>query len=311
MSESTVLGIHSWTNAKTQKEGSAFERFTDGHAWLSVTRNGKTEYYGLWPDSHPDIVERKQNDPDKTDIRIGREANSRPVASRYYTLTNEQAAKLDVALKENVTWGATMTCAGWASETVSEVTGKKLNATEFLSIETPRELVNSIKELEAKEPTAPNQPLPAIKQEPGSSDSFAPPERKAGVPAAYLDLHQTSVAAMHRLESGLGRTYDASSERLAWSATVLAASQGMDRIDHVVLSRGNGSVGAGEHFFVVQGALDDPAHQRFHGRTQEALDRSVGQSLVQLEQIERGRDMQQAVSLTEQQVQQHAPRSMG
>lgn len=311
MTGTTVLGVHSWVDAKTQKEGNAFDRFTDGHAWLSVTRNGKTEYYGLWPDSHPDIAELKQDDPDKSDIRIGREANSNPTASRYYTLTPEQAVKLDAALRENVAWGATMTCAGWASETVTEVTGKKLDATEFLSIETPRELIKTIQELEAKQSTALDQPLAPIKQAPGSSDSFGAVDAATRAPAAYQELHQTSVAAMHRLEAGLGRAYDARSERLAWSATVLAASGGIDRIDHVVLSRENGKVGAGEHFFVVKGALDDPAHQRFHGRTQMALDTHVEQSVAQLQELERNRSVQPVTPLVEQQVQQHSPRAMG
>ena len=42
-----VLGIHSHVDPNT--EGS-FNQFVDGHAWISVTRNGQTETYGLWPD---------------------------------------------------------------------------------------------------------------------------------------------------------------------------------------------------------------------------------------------------------------------
>lgn len=310
MSEQTVLGVHSWISAKTQKEGTAFERLTDGHAWLSVTRNGKTEYYGLWPDSHPDIVERNQNDPDKTDIRVGREANSRPTASRYYTLTPDQAAKLDLALKQDVSWGATMTCAGWASETVSDVTGRRLNATEFLSIETPRELVKTINALEAKEPTAPSQPLAPIKREPGSSDSFGALDDGARVPPAYLGLHQTSVAATQRLEAGLGRAYDANSHRLALGATVLAASEGIDRIDHIVLSRSNGIVGAGEYVFVVRGALDDPAHQRAHARTSDVLAASADQSIARLNALQQS-ELPPERAITEEQNRTHAPRALG
>lgn len=309
MGDQTVLGVHSWVSAKTQKEGSAFERFTDGHAWLSVTRNGKTEYYGLWPDSHPDIVEREQNDPDKTDIRVGREANSHPTASRYYTLTPEQSAKLDVALKQNVSWSATMTCAGWASETVSDVTGKRLNATEFLSIETPRELVKTIKALEAKEPTAPGRPLEPIKQEPGSSDSFGLLQDAARVPPAYLALHQTSIAATQRLEAGLGRAYDANSERLALGATLLAATEGIDRIDHIVLSRDNGVVGAGEHVFVVRGALDDPSHHRIHARTNDVLSADTDQSIARLQALQQNPQSPE-MTMMEEQNRTQAPRSI-
>ncbi|MEA5126542.1 hypothetical protein [Xanthomonas floridensis] len=93
-------------------------------------------------------------------------------ASRYYTLTSGQAKELEIALKQNVTWGPTTTCAGWASDTVTSVTGNKLDATEFLSIETPRELVKTIRQLEAKQPTAPDNALPAAEREPGSMDSL-------------------------------------------------------------------------------------------------------------------------------------------
>lgn len=39
-----VPGIHSHVDPRT--EGS-FNRFIDGHAWISVTRNDRTETYGL------------------------------------------------------------------------------------------------------------------------------------------------------------------------------------------------------------------------------------------------------------------------
>lgn len=43
--EKPSLGIHS--NAGPS------EGLTDGHAWISLTENGKTTLYGLWPDFHP------------------------------------------------------------------------------------------------------------------------------------------------------------------------------------------------------------------------------------------------------------------
>jgi len=309
MAEGTVLGVHGWVDEKTQKEGGALDRFTDGHAWLSVARDGKTEYYGLWPDSHPDIVEKKQNDPDQSDIRIGREANSNPTASRYYTLSPEQAAKLEEALKENVSWGPTTTCAGWASDTVTDVTGKKLDATEFLSIETPRELIKTIKALEAKEPTAPDHPLAPIEKKPGSSDSFHAQGTDFRPPDAFGGLHQTSVAATHRLETSLARAYDASSERLAYAATVLAASEGMSRVDHIVLNEKAGKIESGERFFVVQGGLDDPAHHRAHGSTRVAVETPVERSVAQLREIEIA-PIQKMDALALDQVQQVSPRTM-
>ena len=48
--EKVVLGIHSRVGPDP---GNSAGRFMDGHAWLSLTANGQTEYYGLWPDGHP------------------------------------------------------------------------------------------------------------------------------------------------------------------------------------------------------------------------------------------------------------------
>lgn len=150
-----------------QANGGSYDKFVDGHAWLSVTRDGKTQYYGLWPDDHP----RVKDNGDGTDIRIGLEKGFRSSADRYYELNPAQVTKLDEALRANVAWSPTTTCAGWASDTVSSVTGKKLAASEFLSIETPRKLAETISKLEAKEPTAPDRPHAPIQQQ-GTSNSF-------------------------------------------------------------------------------------------------------------------------------------------
>ena len=72
MPQSTILGIHS------DRLGTAY--YHDGHAWITVTRNGITTHYGLWPDSNP---RTKDNGPGN-DIRIGLEAQRHPKASRYY-----------------------------------------------------------------------------------------------------------------------------------------------------------------------------------------------------------------------------------
>ncbi|HZX81617.1 MAG TPA: hypothetical protein VFE72_11775 [Lysobacter sp.] len=120
MSDRVVLGVHSAISTQTQAQAGSFDRFTDGHAWLSVTRNGKTQVYGVWPDDHP----RVKDNGDGTDIRVGLEHGFRSSADRYYELTPAQVAKLDKALKANVEWSVTTTCAGWANDTVSSVTGK-------------------------------------------------------------------------------------------------------------------------------------------------------------------------------------------
>ena len=73
MASDVVLGIHS------NVIGNA--NYTDGHAWITVTRNGLTKYYGLWPDEHP----ATPNNGPGWDIRTGIERNSKPKVSRYYS----------------------------------------------------------------------------------------------------------------------------------------------------------------------------------------------------------------------------------
>ena len=90
MSGEATLGIHSTVDPRT--EGS-FNQLVDGHAWITVTRNGQTKHYGLWPDAHS----RVQDNGPGTDIREGMEALLRPTASRYYALTPEQERRLDQA----------------------------------------------------------------------------------------------------------------------------------------------------------------------------------------------------------------------
>lgn len=63
MSDKVVLGIHSHVDPNTQ---GSFNQFVDGHAWISVTRNGHTTFHGLWPDNHP-LVE--DNGPGSTSAK--------------------------------------------------------------------------------------------------------------------------------------------------------------------------------------------------------------------------------------------------
>ncbi|MBT2746990.1 MULTISPECIES: hypothetical protein [unclassified Lysobacter] len=170
MDDRVVLGIHSWTDPNT--EGS-FDRFVDGHAWISVTRNGHTEYYGLWPDDHGMIERRGLSNGSGSDIRTGLEAGRKATESRFYSLTPEQVTALDAEIQKNVTWGYTNTCASWASEVTSRITGEKIDATEYGAFETPKELIDSLSELEARHPTAPNSPIKPGDIAKGGSSSWS------------------------------------------------------------------------------------------------------------------------------------------
>lgn len=273
MPDKVVLGVHSRVDPNTV---GSFDQFVDGHAWISVNRNGVIEHYGLWPDEHPKVVD---NGP-ATDIRIGMESHLTPTASRYYGLSPDQVTKLDSALKENVTWGYTNTCASWASETVNKVTGKRLDASELLITDTPRELIESIRAAERREPSSPAQPLPPPDpKEKGSS------LRPLG--DASRQLHQQATAAVHRLDAAMGRTPDESSDRMSASLANLARSSGLERIDHVVLSVGNAQSPPGQNVFVVQGRLDDPGHLRAHMSTDIAVQTPVSESLQELQTLDR------------------------
>lgn len=113
--------------------------------------------------------------------------------------------------------------------------------------------------------------------------------------------------AVRRMEKGLGRDYDHNSACLATSAACLAKENGFSRIDHVALSRDTGTVRQGEHLFVVQGGLNDPAHLRAHMRTDDALAKPVEQSLAQLQTLNDVQRQAQAPQVVqpEQAMQQH------
>lgn len=98
-----------------------------------------------------------------------------------------------------------------------------------------------------------------------------PPPLEAPDPLLGHPLYRQARSAVSRMEDGIGRGYDGTSERLTRSLVELAQAHGLAGIDHVVLSRRSGRTRAGENVFVIRGRLDDPAHQRVAMRTDEAL----------------------------------------
>ena len=151
MTDKIILGVHSNVSA----DGSGLDGYVDGHAWLTITINGKTQAYGLWPDEHPRVTDNG----DKSDIRIGMEIGAKADASRYYELTSEEYAKFEEKLQENAKWTYTNTCASWASETASEITGEIIDANDYGGFETPREMGKSIRELEDKQKSSLSHPI--------------------------------------------------------------------------------------------------------------------------------------------------------
>lgn len=117
-------------------------------------------------------------------------------------------------------------------------------------------------------------------------------------------LHRQAEDAVRRLEQSLGRDYDDNSARLAASSAHLAKANGLTQIDHVVLSNQTASVGRGENVFVVQGALENPAHQMAHMKTSDAIAQPVEQSLLQLQTLSETQRQQQAQQQSQHQDQQ-------
>ena len=101
-------------------------------------------------------------------------------------------------------------------------------------------------------------------------------------PDADRDLHEQIRNKVAGLDAANGRSFDQHSERLSASLLVLARENGLDRVDHVVLSRQTADAAGAQNVFVVKGALDDPASVRASMATTEAAQRPVRDSLDSL-----------------------------
>ncbi|CAD1789200.1 peptidoglycan-binding protein [Xanthomonas arboricola pv. juglandis] len=110
-------------------------------------------------------------------------------------------------------------------------------------------------------------------------------------------------AAVEQLEAARGRVPDADSERLAAGALVAAREHGLQRVDHVVLGRDPAQG------FVVQGALDSPAHLRGPFDAQAAQQTPVDHSLQRAQALGAGQDRNAAAQEQTQQqdLQRQAP----
>ena len=71
-------------------------------------------------------------------------------------ISKEQEQTLFDILKENHTWRYTNTCASFASETFYDVTGIDIDADDNFGFETPREISESIEELNHKSKSSSN-----------------------------------------------------------------------------------------------------------------------------------------------------------
>lgn len=114
-------------------------------------------------------------------------------------------------------------------------------------------------------------------------------------------LYQQCVEGVHALDARLGRAPDAHSACMAASLTTLAASSGLERVDHVLLSLEGSGIAPGQQVFVVQGDPGDPAHQRAHMPTGQAIATPPEQSFQQLVVVDQQREREQAQQVQREQ----------
>ena len=241
----TIIGIHNnaRSGAVDPTAGQPAESsFTDGHAWLSVTRDGVTKTYGLWPDDHEGIQARGLDNGNASDIRVGMEDRFRSVASRYHQLTPEQATALVAKLQENVTWGCTANCSSWASGTLTHVTGIRINADGSYTagvLETLRALGETIHSPEQRDRTSRTEPAATLTPS-RSSRSFseasgaapagedhAAPSPAAQAPVSGSEREVRQIAEHHNLpwDQGMNNTVYAFAQQAGLMPQVRAASK--------------------------------------------------------------------------------------
>ncbi|WP_434988969.1 XVIPCD domain-containing protein [Xanthomonas melonis] len=156
---------------------------------------------------------------------------------------------------------------------------------------------------------------PDVKQSAVGHDSPLPPQKTPLLPSqpGHPDhaMYQQIKGGVQKLDTEHGRQWDASSERMTASLLALAKEEGMSRVDHVVLNNPTSKLAGGERVFVVQGALNDPAHQRAHMPTVDAVQTPEIQSFDRLQAINQiqaqAREQQQALEQSQQAVTQAAP----
>lgn len=143
-----VIGIHS--NVEPDAG------FTEGHAWISIhdSDTEQTTCYGLWPDSHPNTPDNG----DGTDVRVGMEDNHISKHSRYVEITPEQLEDFEDFADIVDARGYTHTCAEWATDAWLETSGEWIDPNDNFGFETPRMVSQSIKDLEANDPTSSGTP---------------------------------------------------------------------------------------------------------------------------------------------------------
>ena len=143
----------------------------------------------------------------------------------------------------------------------------------------------------------------SIKQSPALFTDAAPSIDPRDTSHPRHALHQQCVAGVQSIDARLGKPWDVHSECMAASLTTLAARSNLDSVDHALLSGQGTRADPGEYVFVVQGQLNDPAQQRAHMPTAEAIATPPEQSFQQLAELDDARSKELARQQTRDQEQ--------
>jgi hypothetical protein len=157
-----------------------------------------------------------------------------------------------------------------------------------------------LQEAAVEQPTQPREPQP-VAAEPWTPANPDHPDHRL-----YQEIRKEVTA----LDAAHGRAYDQTSERLTGSLLVLAKGNGLEHVDHVVLSRPTANQPGGQNVFVVQGELNDPGHVRAGMPTQQAVTAPFEQSMAQFDVVAKQQDHAQHLTRQQEtQEQQEAQRS--
>lgn len=236
-----VLGIHSnvRSDSRDSRNGELVP-FDAGHGWISVTRDGVTTNYGLWPD-----FSRAGDNGKGNDIRIGMENEEHPAASRYYRLSDAQAQALEKKLSEDVTWGYTENCSSWASDSLKVATGIDIDANERWSagiVETPRKLGDSIKAMEQRDRSSLD--LPAVAPERGRSmvdssfELFSSDGKPSDLSPAARQLIENASQQVHELAEKNHLQWNQGLTNTVAAVAADARAHGLTGITHLAVQDG-------------------------------------------------------------------------
>ena len=123
-------------------------------------------------------------------------------------------------------------------------------------------------------------------------------------------LYRQIRTGVERLDSRSQHAWDESSERMTASLLVLAKQNGLERVDHIVLSEQRGSLQKGENVFLVQGQLADPAHTRAMMTTNDAMSTPEADSYRNLEALNQQKAQEQSLQPVMEQQQEVHRRTM-